>query len=235
MTEFKAKIGIICAMDIELDGIKKNMIIEKEEKISGIQFVLGTLCEVKTVAAVCGVGKVFAAVCTEAMILNYSPEIIINSGVAGGLSETLSVCDAAVAQSAVEHDMDTSPLGDPVGMISGINIINIPCDKEASRILINTAENLNIHTEYGVIASGDKFISSDKDRRFIKKEFSAIACEMEGAAIAHVCYINNVKCAVLRTISDGGDDNAKMDFPVFAKKAAENLSKIIKKFAEEYK
>lgn len=235
MTEFKSKIGLICAMEVELDGIKKLMTIEREEKISGINFVLGTLCGVKTAAAICGVGKVFAAICAEAMILNYSPDIIINSGVAGGLSKTLSICDAAIAESAVEHDMDTSPLGDPVGLISGINIINIPCDKKASRILIDAAENLGIHTEYGTIASGDKFISSDKDREFIKDEFSAIACEMEGAAIAHVCYVNNVKCAVLRTISDGGDDNAKMDFPVFVKKASENLTKIIQKFAGEYK
>lgn len=235
MTEFKAQIGIISAMEVELEKIKAAMKVEREEKISGVSFVLGSFEGKKTVAAVCGVGKVFAAICTEAMILNYKPEIIINSGVAGGLSDTLSICDAVVAESAVEYDMDTSPLGDPVGMLSGINIINIPCDKTVANELICAAERCNIHTEYGTVASGDKFVASDKERKYIKDGFLALACEMEGAAVAHVCYVNGVKCAVLRTISDGGNDAANMDFPTFAKKAADQTFVILKEFAGDLK
>lgn len=184
MTDFKAEIGIICALDVELVGIKNMMADISEEKISGVTFIFGTLEGKKAVAAECGVGKVFAAICAEAMILKYRPEIIINSGVAGGLSKTLSISDAAIATDAVEHDMDSSALGDPVGMISGINIIKLPCDEYAVKLLLGAAKDLGIHAEAGTIASGDKFIASDSDRERIRQNFGAIACEMEGASIA---------------------------------------------------
>ncbi len=235
MMKFKAEIGIICAMDVELSGIKEMMTIENEAVISGISFYYGALEGKKVVAARCGVGKVFAAICTEAMIMCYSPDIIVNSGVAGGLSSGLSLCDAAVASSAVQHDMDTSPLGDPEGLISGINMIYLPCDEHASTLLKSCAEAVGVHSECGVIASGDRFISSDSEKERLRNKFSAIACEMEGASVAHVCFVNNVKCAVLRTISDGGNDNAKMDFPEFCAKAARQSHEIIKEFVRACK
>lgn len=235
MTDFKAEIGIICALDVELAGIKEMMHEKKEETVSNVTFVTGMLEGKKTVAAKCGVGKVFAAICTEAMIIKYRPEIIINSGVAGGLSDTLAICDAAIAENAVQHDMDSSALGDPVGMLSGINMIKIPCDEKSSKILLSAARSLGIHAEYGTIATGDKFIASNSDRERLRQSFGAIACEMEGAAIAHVCYINNVRCAILRTISDGGDSDADMDFPAFCEKAAHQSYEIIRIFAREFK
>lgn len=235
MTKFKAEIGIICAMDVELAGIKEMMTVENEASVSGIIFYYGTLEGKRVVAARCGVGKVFAAICAEAMIMCYSPNIVVNSGVAGGLSNNLSLCDAAIADAAVQHDMDTSPLGDPEGLISGINKIYLPCDGHAAVLLSKCAEAAGVHAECGVIASGDKFISSDSDKERLKSKFSAIACEMEGASVAHVCFVNDVKCAVLRTISDGGNDNAKMDFPEFCAKAARQSHEIIKNFVRDYK
>ena len=114
----KADIGIICAMEVELSKISEAMDIKIKKEISGVEFLYGTLEGKNVVCAVCGVGKVFAAICTEAMILNFAPDVIVNSGVAGGLSDSLSICDAVVAESMVQHDMDTSPLGDPVGLLS---------------------------------------------------------------------------------------------------------------------
>lgn len=230
----KADIGIICAMDVELAEISSAMDITMRKKISGVEFLYGNLAGKNVVCAVCGVGKVFAAICTEAMILNFVPGVIVNSGVAGGLSESLSVCDAVVAESLVQHDMDTSPLGDPVGLLSGINIVNIPCDKKAGEVLKKAAEELSIHTETGIIATGDQFISENEKKDWLCKTFNAKACEMEGGSVAHVCYVNGVKCAVLRTISDGGNDDAKMDFPTFCKKAAHNSCEIMKRFVRDY-
>ncbi|MDO5478793.1 MAG: 5'-methylthioadenosine/adenosylhomocysteine nucleosidase [Clostridia bacterium] len=230
----KADIGIICAMEVELNKISEAMGIKLKKEISGVEFLYGTLEGKNVVCAVCGVGKVFAAICTEAMILNFVPGVIVNSGVAGGLSESLSICDAVVAESLVQHDMDTSPLGDPVGLLSGINVVNIPCDKRAGEVLKKSAEELSIHTETGVIATGDQFISGNEKKEWLKKNFDAKACEMEGGAVAHVCYVNKVKCAVLRTISDGGNDDAKMDFPAFCKKASDVSSEIMKRFVREY-
>lgn len=234
MTNFRADIGIICAMEIELEGIKCLMDIEGVDKISGIEFIKGTFSGKKVVASVCGVGKVFASICAEAMIITYNPELIINSGVAGGLSPSLSICDAAVGESLVQHDMDTTALGDTLGFISGINKVNLPCDERASELLVKCAKEEGINVETGVIASGDSFVSSSEKKNFIRDNFSAIACEMEGASIGHVCYVNGVKCAVLRTISDGGDDEAFVDFPAFCKKASEKSCKIMERFVREY-
>ena len=119
-------IGIIGAMQIEVDNLKKSMQVEKTEEVSSVNFTIGKIGNVEVVAAVSGVGKVFAAICAETMILKYNVDMLINIGVAGSTTNKLKVFDVAVAQNVVQHDMDTSPLGDPVGLLSGINKIYIP-------------------------------------------------------------------------------------------------------------
>lgn len=223
-------VGIIAAMAIEADGIKALMEDTSFETISGIEFVSGRLSGKKAVVAVCGIGKVFAAICTQTMILRYSPDLIINSGVAGTLTEALSVGDIAIARSLVQHDMDTSPLGDPVGLISGINIINLPCDKKYSELLLDCAVQLGANCKVSVIASGDRFMSDSAEKALIAERFGAVACEMEGAAIGQVCYVNAVPCCVMRAISDGGDENAAVDYPVFARMAASRAVEVITYF-----
>ena len=134
--------GIIGAMHIDVETIKSLMKNKTAEKIGGVEFVKGTLHGKEIVIAVCGIGKVAAAMCTQAMILRYSPDRIINTGVGGSLSTKLTIGDIAVAESLVQHDMDTSPLGDPVGLISGLNIVNIPADKRWSELLLKALKPL---------------------------------------------------------------------------------------------
>ncbi len=228
----KNNIGIICAMNKEARGIIERMTEVTTEEISGVTFNKGKINGKDCVVAVCGIGKVFAALCAQTMILRYSPSLIINSGVAGGLHPSLKVCDITVATSLVQHDMDTSAIGDPKGLISGINIINIPTDEEASARLTSAAQSCGINVINGVIATGDKFIASDSDKKSIVDNFSAIACEMEGGAIAQVCYVNKTPVCVMRAISDGGDDSATLDYPTFARLASEQSVKVIMKFFE---
>ena len=223
-------IGIIGAMDIEVEKIKAFLTDVSEEKISGVNFVSGKFSGKDVVVAKCGVGKVFSGLCAEAMILKYSPELIINVGVAGCLDENLKIGDIVIADNVCQHDMDTSPLGDPVGLLSDINIIKIPADKKACDLFIKCAEELSLPYSVGTIASGDQFVSSAEKKKFIIDNFDAKSCEMEGGSIGHVCYVNNVPFAVLRAMSDGADDGAKMDFPTFAKMAAENSTQVIKAF-----
>ena len=116
-------IGIIGAMDIEVDGIVASMSNTTIEEISGVKYYSGTLSNKNVVVAKCGIGKVFAAICSQTMILKYNPCVIINTGVAGSLSNELNILDVAVADKVVQHDMDTSAIGDPKGLISGINVI----------------------------------------------------------------------------------------------------------------
>ncbi len=223
-------IGIIAAMDIELEKIKSNMQSISTETISGNEFVCGTLWGLPAVAAVCGVGKVNAAICTQAMIMRYEPRFIINSGVAGGLDPELHICDAVIADSVIQHDMDTSPLGDPVGFISGINLIEIPADSHLSETLFNASKDAGVSSTIGKIVSGDQFINSADKKQYLRKTFDATACEMEAAAIGHTCYKNDVPFAILRSISDNADDDSSMDFPEFVAAASDNLEKIMKLF-----
>ena len=220
-------IGIIGAMELEVRVLKNMMDSASVEKISSAEFYRGRINGVETVVAAAGVGKVNAAVCAEAMILRYAPDAVINIGVAGGLAGGFRVCDIAVADFVVEHDMDTSALGEPLGFISGLDTVLIPCDKDLSGKLFETAHHVGVNVKRGVIASGDQFIASQADRDKIVKNFGAIAAEMEGASIGHVCAMNNVPFGVLRAISDGANDDSVTDFPAFAKKAAENSVKII--------
>ena len=222
------KAGIICAMELEAEGILSAMTDIRRKTVSGIAFREGTLGKTRAVVAVCGIGKVFAAICTEAMILNFAPDFIINTGVAGGLEPGLNIGDAVLATSLVQHDMDTSPLGDPAGMISGINLVYLPAHEGLSDFIAARARELGITLRRGIIASGDQFISGKAEKDRIREQFGASACEMEGASVAHVCYVNDVPFAVLRSISDGGDDGAATDYAAFAKSAAEKAAKIIK-------
>ena len=229
------RIGIIGAMEIEVQVLKNLMDNAKIEKISGIEFYSGNINGTDMVVAVAGVGKVNAAVCAEAMILRYAPDCLINVGVAGGLSSELKIGDIAVATAVVEHDMDTTPIGDEKGFITGINKVYMDCDARVSEMMYNAVKKLGINAVKGVIASGDQFIASDAQRQPIINEFNAIAAEMEGASIGHVCTMNAIPFAVLRAISDGADSGSHMDFPTFAKMAAENSVKIILEFLKEIK
>jgi len=212
------KIGIIGAMQMEVDALQAAMTNPVHETVSGITFVSGTIHGHEVVAAVCGIGKVFAALCAQTMILKYNPDAIINIGVAGSVSKGLKVLDIAVADQVCQHDMDTSPLGDPVGLISGINQIYFPADTALVQILSASAEKLGIHCIRGTVASGDQFIHTQEKKDWIRDTFGAVAAEMEGGSIGHVCTVNRVPFAVLRAISDG--DGGTMDYNEFAPKAA---------------
>ena len=212
------KIGIIGAMQMEVDNLKESMTNQSTEVVSGVTFVSGNIGEVEVVAAVCGVGKVFAAICAEAMILKYNPDMMINIGVAGTLTKDLSVLDVAVASDVFQHDMDTSALGDPVGLISGLNQIFFPTDEKMRTLLCEVLKDKGIHYVTGPIATGDLFMHVPEKKAQVRQDFGAIAAEMEGGSIGHVCTVNNVPFAVLRSISDG--DGGAIDYQTFAEKAA---------------
>ncbi len=223
-------VGIICAMEKEFKLLEEAMTVEERKTCSGIEFLSGKLEGVPVVAAVSGVGKVFAAVCTEIMILMYHPDCILNSGVAGAIQGSLHIGDIAVADRVVQHDMDTSAVGDPVGLISGINKIYIESSGEMVRLLMQCVEDQGIHAVAGTIASGDLFVHTAQQREEIVKRFDAIACEMEGAAIGQVCYINDVDFGILRAISDEGNTASAMDYPTFVRKAAKTAAEITRDF-----
>ena len=225
-------IGIIGAMTVEVEGIKAIMTDKTDSSVSGMTFTVGKLCGKDAVVTVCGEGKVNAAMCAQTMILKYNPDMIVNTGVGGGLAEGLKIGDVVAADKVVQHDMDMSPLGHPIGYVCGVNGVEMFCDKKISDVLLSCIKECGIDCRVGTVATGDQFISSGDKKKWLTETFNAAVCEMEGGAIGQVCVRNNVPFGILRAISDGGDDEASMSFPEFAALAAENSIKVMKLFAE---
>lgn len=221
-------IGIIAAMEPELDGLKAAMTDVSSETVSGMEFVRGAIAGKNVVAVVCGIGKVFAAMCAQTMILKYAPGAVINIGVAGTLTGGLHVLDIAVADKVCQHDMDTSPLGDPVGMVSGVNLVYFPASPALVNGLCRAAEVCGVKHVTGTVASGDQFLHDAGKKQWIHDTFGAVAGEMEGGSIGQVCHVNGVPFAVLRAISDG--DGGSMEYSEFAPKAAAQSIRVILEF-----
>ncbi len=221
------KLGIICPMAIEAEAIIAAMENADVEVCGGIEYTAGTIGKTEVVCAICGVGKVYAAMCAQAMIIRFAPDAIVNTGVGGGLSRELAIGDVAVSNAVVQYDMDTSPIGDPVGLISGINMIHIPADEALSDTVMGILTDMGIRCMKGVIATGDRFVADTATKTMLAEDFSAISCEMEGGAIGQVCVVNRVPFCVVRAISDNADHGACDDFPAFAARSAKNSAEAV--------
>ena len=230
----KVDIGIIGAMEPEVVSLIAALEEKNCETVSGVTFHTGKIAGKTVAIARCGIGKVFAAICAEIMILKYSPDLLVNTGVGGGLAPDLGTGDIIIAHSLCQHDMDTSAIGDPKGLVSGINMIYFESDSRARDILLSAAEGLGLKARLGRIASGDKFIASKEDKDRIKADFSADACEMEGCAVAQVAYVNGTPFAVVRAISDSADGEATMDYPTFLPIAARNSTNLTLALVKEF-
>lgn len=220
-------IGIIGAMDVEVAALKSNIKNAVTTKIASIEFVCGTIENVMVCVAQCSPGKVNAALCTQIMIDKFQPDEIINIGVGCSLCEGVVIKNVVIATDVCEHDMNIMALGEPRGFINGLNTIKIPTDSVLSEALAQTAINCGEKIHRGTIASGDLFISSEKTKTKLNEKFGAICAEMEGGAIGHTCYANGVPFAVIRSISDGGDENSLIDYPTFKTIAAKISTSII--------
>lgn len=224
-------IGIIGAMQLEVETLIAKMEDDAVRTVSGREFHVGRLCGQDVVAVQCGIGKVNAAMCAEAMILEFAPSLIVNVGVAGSLSGELSIGDIAVARDLIQYDVDTSAIGDPIGLVSTVNRIDFPCADWAAKAILDAAAQCGgIRARLARIATGDKFVADTQTKKWIHETFGADACEMEGCPIAQVCYINGVDCAVIRAISDSSDGDHAMEYDQFCRMAAENSAKVVEGF-----
>ena len=167
-------IGIIGAMQTEVELLIGKLEGAKKETVSGIDFFSGILNDREVVIAKCGIGKVFAAICAQTMILRFGVSLIINTGVGGAISDELEIGDIAVSTAVVQHDMDTSAIGDPVGLISGINVIEIPADKKIADTVMAAADVIGYRCLSGIVASGDRFIAGKENKKKIADTFSAL-------------------------------------------------------------
>lgn len=225
-------IGIICALKIEVEGLKALMENPDTMEKAGLEFTSGQISGKDVVLLECGIGKVNAAVGTQIMIDSYKPDVIINSGIAGSLSKDLIVGDIVISKDCVEHDVNCTALDEPRGQLTFPNEkrINIPADDKVVEKLAECCQNLGSHVRIGRIATGDMFVSYVSQRENIAYAFGALCCEMEGGSVGHVCYMNKVPFAILRSISDDLKFNKGEDYAQFSELAADRTIKALKKF-----
>lgn len=230
----KVDIAVIGAMEPEVCALISALEESESETVSGITVYTGRLFDKRVAVARCGIGKVFAAICAQTVIMKYSPDLLINTGVGGGLRSGLSTGDIVIACDLCQHDMDTSAIGDPIGLVSGINKIYFESDKRAQKILLDATDELGLTARAGRVATGDKFIASKEEKTHITSLFKADACEMEGCAIAQTAFVNETPFAVVRAISDSADGEATMDYPTFMPIAAKNSQNLTLALIKEW-
>ena len=222
-------LGIIAAMSEELELILQDMKLKNKKTVANLTFNEGTLYDKNVVAVVCGIGKVNAAICTQILISEFSVDKVINIGVAGGVNKDIYPGDVVIGNSLVEHDIDCSVFGDPVGQIPRMDTFDFKADDTLVNLAKDSCNKLNnINSFVGRIVSGDQFIASQEKVQYLEKEFNAFSCEMEGASIAHVCYSNNVPFVIIRSISDNATNGAHVDFEKFTPIAVKNSTAIVK-------
>ena len=224
-----AKIGIIGAMELEVDTLKGHLTDRKTSTFASMSFEEGKLNGVDVVIVRSGVGKVNAACCVQCLADRFGVTHVINTGVAGSLSANIDIGDIVVSTDAVQHDMDVAGLGYAPGIIPMMEESFFKADmkmiSEAVASCNRTCPEISVFT--GRVVSGDQFISSREVKNRLTEQFDGLCCEMEGAAIAHAAYLNKLPFVVIRAISDKADDSAEMDYPTFERKAAEHSAKLV--------
>ena len=218
-------IGIIFAMKEELSELLNIISIKSKKIIFDLTFYEGNINNNKCILVECGIGKVNAARCTQMLIDNYNVDYIFNIGVAGSVSDKVNICDIVIADKLVQHDFDITVFNHKKGYIPNVGDY-IECDKK----LVEKAMKLkdeNIHV--GVIASGDIFCSEKKMGEKINSKFNALCVEMEGASVAHVCYLCKIPFLIVRSISDSpNNDNNKLTYEEFLKISSKKIANYIK-------
>lgn len=227
-------IGIIGAMEEEIALLQQKSNIISEQKIIGLTFYKGTFHNKNIVLVKSGIGKVNAALCTQILIDRFDVDCVINVGVAGAVYKQLSIGDIVISEDAVQHDMDTSVFGDPIGIIPRMEESYFKADKTlidlAKKCSTTLTSKARVFT--GRIASGDQFISTPQGKQKIWQTVQGYCAEMEGAAIAHACYVNHIPFVIIRSISDDAEDKAHIAYEQFVKIAAENSSELLEKMLE---
>ena len=220
------RIGIIFAMKEELDSLLKYLKIEKEYNIFDLKFYEGMIHNNYCILTESGVGKVNSARCTQILIDNMDVDMIINIGVAGGISEKLKVCDIVIGEKLVQHDFDITAFNHEKGYIPNVGVY-IDSDTYLVKVAKECINNKKYNVVSGIIASGDIFCTESWMSKKINTKFNALCVEMEGASIAQVCYLSNIPFIVIRSISDVPNNNNVLTYEEFLNESSKNVSNFI--------
>lgn len=214
-------IGIIGAMEEEVAALKEKMEISEVTERASMEFCRGTLAGKEVVVVRSGIGKVNAGLCTQILADLFHVTKVINTGIAGSLDARIDIGDIVVSTEALQHDIDATGFGYPLGQIPRMETLAFPADEE---MIVQAAEacrkvNPEIHVFTGRIVTGDQFIADREVKEHISEHFGGLCTEMEGAAIAQAAWLNKIPFVIIRAISDKADQSAVMDYPDFEKQA----------------
>lgn len=229
-------LGIIGAMDEEVNKLKELMTDVSITKKASMDFYKGKLLNKDVVVVRSGIGKVNAGICTQILIDLFEIDAVINTGIAGSLNADIDIGDIVLSTDALQHDMDATGFGYDPGVIPRMDSSTFIADEKLRGIAKECCLKVNpdIKVFEGRVVSGDQFISDRAVKDKIVNRFSGFCTEMEGAAIAQAAYLNKIPFLIIRAISDKADDSATEDYPTFERKAIEHSVKLVKAIVEEY-
>jgi len=229
------KVGIIGAMELEVETLKASMNVSNTLKKAGMEFFEGTLQKTPVVIVRCGIGKVNAALCVQILADIFQVTHIINTGIAGSLNAALDIGDIVISKDVIHHDMDVTIFGYAPGEVPQLGVQAFPADTEMIRLAEEARSETipDVKMVIGRIVSGDQFISSKEVKQRLIDTFHGDCTEMEGAAIAHGAYLNQIPFIIIRAISDKADDSAEMDYPTFERRAAHHCALLTAAFVQK--
>lgn len=228
------KLGIIGAMELEVETLLQTMENKVSANIAGSAFHQGQLHGLEVVVVQCGVGKVNAALCAQILCSCFHVTHLVNTGIAGSLSAALDIGDLLVSRDAMYHDFDCVHFGYPFGRVPGMDVTAFPADETMIRYASAAAEKVHPgHVTIGRVASGDQFVADKAVKEQIIARTGGLCTEMEGSAIAQTAYRNGVPFVILRAISDKADDSAEMDYPTFERIAAHRCAEVTMLLAQQ--
>lgn len=227
-------IGIIGAMDEEIELLKSKMESKTGKEVAGSLFVEGKLHGHDVVLLKSGIGKVNAAMATTILHERFNIEAVINTGSAGGFAKDLEVGDVVISSLVTHHDVDVTAFKYEYGQVPGMPAM-YAADASLIEKAMSAVEKTDATAAKGIIATGDSFMQEKARVDFVRGQFpEMIAAEMEAAAIAQVCYKYGTPFVVIRALSDIAGKESSVSFEQFLPKAAENAAKMIMEMVKSY-
>lgn len=228
------RIGIIGAMELEVEALKQKMEQVQVTKKALMEFHQGILNGKEVVVVRSGIGKVNAGVCTQILADDFGIDAVINTGIAGSLKAEIDIGDIVVSTDALQHDMDATQFGYPKGQIPQMEVFSFAADEKLRKTAVEVCkeEIPEIQVYEGRVVSGDQFVASAAVKDRIIHDFAGYCTEMEGAAIAQAAYLNGIPFVILRAISDKADNSASMDYPTFEREAAAHCVRLVEEMVK---
>ena len=214
-------LGIIGAMKAEVAQLKQEMNQPEVVTVAGMEFYRGTIGEKEVVVVQSGIGKVSAALCVQILADRFGVDGVVNTGIAGSLKAEINIGDLVLSTDAIQHDVDATNFGYPLGEIPQLGTLTFEADERLRGLAKNCCEEVNpdISVYEGRVLTGDQFICDKNKKEWLSRTFNGSCTEMEGAAIAQAAYLNKIPFLIVRAISDKADDSASMDYPEFERQA----------------